>query len=113
MLLSRTLYRSVLVAMGLIMVSSVTASVSAEPSLERQKELIHLVKQDCGACHGMTLKGGLGPSLLPESLRNKSNEVLKQTILNGRPPTPMPPWRKFFSEDEVDWLVKLLRRGIG
>jgi hypothetical protein len=32
---------------------------------QRQKELIHLVRQDCGSCHGMTLQGGLGPALLP------------------------------------------------
>ena len=25
------------------------------------KVLEHLVKQDCGSCHGLTLKGGLGP----------------------------------------------------
>lgn len=25
-------------------------------------EMIRLVRQDCGACHGMTLKGGLGAS---------------------------------------------------
>ena len=27
----------------------------------RQEELIYRLRQDCGSCHGMTLKGGLGP----------------------------------------------------
>jgi protein NirF len=30
---------------------------AAEPSPARQQELIHLVRQDCGSCHGMTLRG--------------------------------------------------------
>ncbi|MDX2370482.1 MAG: hypothetical protein QNK36_19105, partial [Colwellia sp.] len=29
----------------------------------RKAQLTHMVKQDCGSCHGMTLKGGLGPAL--------------------------------------------------
>jgi len=38
-----------------------------EISAERQTELLYLLKQDCGSCHGMTLQGGLGSSLLPET----------------------------------------------
>ena len=93
------------------MVSSVTASVSAEPTPERQQELRHLLKHDCGSCHGMTLKGGLGPALRPENLSSRPDEVLKQTIMHGRPPTPMPPWLGILSEDDIEWLVMLLRRG--
>jgi cytochrome c55X len=102
-----------MLAMGLVMVSTVTASLSAEPTAERQQELRHLLKHDCGSCHGMTLKGGLGPALLPENLSSKSDEVLKQTILHGRPPTPMPPWSAILSEEDIEWLVMLLRRGEG
>ena len=47
---------------------------AAEPSPARQKELIHLVRQDCGSCHGMTLQGGLGPALLPATLADKPVE---------------------------------------
>ena len=35
---------------------------AAEPADSRQAELTHLVKHDCGSCHGMTMKGGLGPA---------------------------------------------------
>ncbi len=108
---SKSITSALLAITGLLIVTSVSASVSAEPTAERQQELIHLLKHDCGSCHGMTLKGGLGPALLPENLSTKPDEVLIQTILHGRPPTPMPPWRGILSEDEVEWLVQLLRRG--
>lgn len=105
--------RATLAAIGLITITSLSASVVAEPSAERQHELKHLLKHDCGSCHGMTLKGGLGPALLPENLADKADEVLKQTIMHGRPPTPMPPWLGILSEEEVEWLVMLLRKGEG
>ena len=85
-----------------------TAAGAAEPDAARQKELTHLVRQDCGSCHGMTLKGGLGPALLPESLRDKPVEGLVATIYSGRPGTPMPPWKAFLSEAEAAWIIDKL-----
>jgi len=84
----------------------------AEPGTARQRELVTLVRQDCGSCHGMTLKGGLGPALTPEALRDKPAESLMLTIVNGRPGTAMPPWRPFVSEAEASWIVEQLQRGL-
>jgi cytochrome c55X len=84
---------------------------ASEPSVERQRELAHLVRQDCGSCHGMTLNGGLGPPLRPETLRDKPFESLAATILGGRPGTPMPPWNRFVSEAEALWIVEKLLDG--
>ncbi|WP_031433213.1 c-type cytochrome [Methylomarinum vadi] len=81
-----------------------------EPSVERKQELVNLLKHDCGSCHGLRLRGGLGPSLLPEKLAGKEDRFLVQTILNGRPGTAMPPWRDFISAEEASWLVGYLRR---
>jgi len=78
----------------------------------RQAELIHLLRQDCGSCHGMTLKGGLGPPLLPKILAGRSPEALRNIILNGVPDTPMPPWRSELSASEADWLVYILQHGV-
>jgi cytochrome c55X len=78
---------------------------------ERQAEMIRLVRNDCGSCHGMTLKGGLGPALLPESLRDKAPEGLRETILRGRTGTAMPPWSAFINEDEANWIVEQLMKG--
>ena len=40
------------------------AADSIQPA--REMELIHLVRNECGACHGGQLKGGLGPALQPQ-----------------------------------------------
>ena len=60
----------------------------------------------------MTLKGGLGPSLHPTAIAEVSNEALVETILNGRPGTPMAPWRISLNENEAGWLVGRLKDGI-
>ena len=85
---------------------------TSQLSLERQKQLIHILKQDCGSCHGMTLKGGLGPALLPENLEGKPALFLKNTILFGRNGTAMPPWKDILNEQEITWLVTQLQNGV-
>ena len=78
----------------------------------RQAELVYLLRQDCGSCHGMTLKGGLGPALLPETVGAKPAAFLVATILDGRPGTPMPPWRGLLSEADAAWIVQQLQQGL-
>jgi cytochrome c55X len=85
--------------------------VPVAPKLERRAELITLVRQDCGSCHGLTLKGGLGPALLPEVLKDKPASSLVATILHGRPGSAMPPWQRFLSEAEAQWIVQQLQQG--
>lgn len=101
------------VARVLVVVASVSASfaIAGAPDQGRRETLIHMVRQDCGSCHGLTLAGGLGPALLPESLRDKPAESLVATILGGRPGTAMPPWRGFITDDEARWIVDRLRDG--
>jgi len=91
----------------LLLLAAATAW-AGEPTPARQKELVHLVRQDCGSCHGMTLHGGLGPALLPSTLADKPAEGLAATIYYGRPGTPMPPWKQFVSEAEAMWIVEKL-----
>ena len=80
-------------------------------SNQRKSELTHMVKQDCGSCHGMTLKGGLGPALLPENLEGKPLLFLQNTILYGRAGTAMPPWKTLLTEQEVLWISQQLKAG--
>jgi uroporphyrin-III C-methyltransferase len=88
------------------------APAGSAPSAERKAALLHQLRHDCGSCHGLTMKGGLGPPLLPAALTTRSDEELTDTILDGVPGTPMPPWRVEVSRDEVRWLVRQLRRGL-
>ncbi|CBL47288.1 Heme biosynthesis protein NirC [gamma proteobacterium HdN1] len=60
----------------------------------------------------MTLQGGLGLPLTPEALQDKDPQSLVLTILDGRPGTPMSPWRRFLTEDEARWMVQQLQRGL-
>ena len=84
----------------------------AEPPAERQDELLHRLRHDCGSCHGMTLKGGLGPPLLPEALAARDDQDLATVILNGVPGTPMPPWDIEITDDEARWLARRLKEGL-
>ncbi|MEZ5837905.1 MAG: cytochrome c [Geminicoccaceae bacterium] len=77
----------------------------------REAELRHLVLHDCGACHGMTLKGGLGPPLRPEALAGKDRSTLVDIVLDGITSTPMPPWRPWLNKAEATWIVKTLQEG--
>ncbi len=95
----------------LLVLMWVTATAFAdEPSADRQNTLRNMLNHDCGACHGLTLKGGLGPALLPEALAGKPDDFLISTILNGREGTAMPPWQPFMNRDEAAWLVGILRK---
>lgn len=87
------------------------ASDPNEPTVQDQQRLVRMVRQDCGSCHGSLLTGGLGPALTPAALREWPEESLTATILNGRPGTPMPPWKTFVSEDEAGWIARQLRAG--
>ncbi len=81
----------------------------ADPA--RTAALTRLVLQDCGSCHGMTLKGGLGPDLRPGTLDGASPETLAAIILDGVPGTAMPPWRPLMSEEDALWISEQLLTG--
>ena len=91
--------------------AAIAHALAAGPDPERAKELVHLVRQDCGSCHGMTLKGGLGKPLLPDNLADRDAGALAEIILDGIPETPMPPWRGQLSESEALWIARKLKEG--
>lgn len=95
---------------GLVLVATVPAQ--AEPTGARLDALTTMLVQDCGSCHGLTMKGGLGPPLTPDILADRDPEVLRQTILDGRPGTAMPPWGPLISPDEASWMIDRLRAGL-
>jgi len=90
---------------------ALSCSISHAGAAERSRELTALVREDCGSCHGMTLKGGLGAPLTPHDLAEKDVTSLAAIILDGVPGTPMPPWRGLLSEADANWIAERLKRG--
>ena len=72
---------------------------------------LHLVRQDCGSCHGLTLQGGLGPAAPPGGAgRQGSTELLVATILDGVPGRRCRPGGRCSTEAEAGWIAGYCRR---
>jgi len=104
--------RLLLPVFSLVLLAGPIAMASAQPlSQSRKAELTVLVRQDCGSCHGMTLKGGLGKPLLPQSIAVFDVDELAEIILEGVPGTPMPPWKELLSRQDANWIADTLKKG--
>ncbi len=90
-----------LVAAGALARAPVTAA--------GEKQLERLVIQDCGSCHGLTMKGGLGRPLTAEALDGQDAEAVAGIILDGIPGTAMPGWRPLLSEQDALWIARYLK----
>ncbi len=96
-----------------LLAAIVALPAAAQPLSDgRKAELDSLVRQDCGSCHGMTLKGGLGRPLLPGDLARYSTRDLTGIILDGIPGTPMPPWKALISRADAEWIARSLKKGL-
>lgn len=102
---------SALSGMVLAVTAFPAAAADQPANPARRAEIVNMVRQDCGSCHGMTLRGGLGPSLEARTLADKDAGQLQFVILNGRRGTPMPPWKDFLTETEAAWVVNMLMQG--
>ena len=87
-----------------------TLPCAADIAPNRENELENMVLQDCGSCHGLTRKGGLGSPLTADALANTPPEGLALIILDGVPGTAMPPWRPLITEDEAMWIARYLKK---
>ena len=94
-----------------LVASGLALATAAPLAPERQSELSVLLDQDCGSCHGLTRKGGLGSALLPDNIAHFTDDALIEIILEGVPGTPMPPWSRFLSREDAAWIVERLRQG--
>lgn len=106
--------RSVVLPLAGVLLASAACAQTAPalaPSPERTTQLVRMVRQDCGSCHGMRLTGGLGPALTREALTGKPPDYLAAVILHGIPGTPMPPWSAMLQGDEARWIAEQLASG--
>jgi cytochrome c55X len=95
----------------LLVAFAAAAQDGAQPGPVRQRELVRLVRQDCGSCHGMHLTGGLGPALTAARLADWPLDSIEATIWHGRPGTPMPGWAPMLSPADARWIARQLQLG--
>lgn len=93
------------------LLASAAPALAQAPDAARQRELVRMVRQDCGSCHGLRLTGGLGPALDAPRLAQWPLESLVATIHQGRPGTPMPGWAALISAGDARWIAEQLQRG--
>jgi cytochrome c55X len=107
--MNKAIFRGFCKLLGGLLLGSLALSAAGEEINPR--ELVRLVRQDCGSCHGMTLQGGLGTPLTREAMRDRPVESMAATILYGRPGTAMPPWKSLLSEAQANWIAEQLVQG--
>lgn len=99
----------VFLVLGPLLVMALAPLAFAEVTSPRAEALQHMVTQDCGSCHGLTLRGGLGRPLTARALADAPVEGLALIILDGVPGTAMPPWRPLLTEEEALWIASFLK----
>jgi cytochrome c55X len=89
---------------------ALAATLAAIPALAGEgSSLERMVIQDCGSCHGLTMKGGLGRPLTPHALQHFDEAAIANIILDGIPGTAMPKWRPLLNEDQAMWMAHYLK----
>ncbi|WP_323009199.1 cytochrome c [Paracoccus sp. (in: a-proteobacteria)] len=94
--------------LALLLVLLAGSAIAEPPDAARQDELRHMVRQDCGSCHGLRMTGGLGRPITAEALDGRDIEDLSSVILDGMPGTAMPGWRPLLTEDDARWIADYL-----
>ena len=103
--------RHVIIAVQLL-IPALVSSFSHGQTERSPDELMHLLKQDCGSCHGMRMKGGLGPELTKDKMQQLGVGGIYAVVKYGRPGTAMPPWSAILSDNEIEFIAKQLVDGV-
>ena len=104
--MSRTAFLSLVLALA-----ASAAGAQGTPDPDRAAQLVRMVRQDCGSCHGIQLTGGLGPALTRDRMADFPLDSLVAVIYHGRPGTPMPGWKSMISEADAHWIARQLQTG--
>lgn len=101
--------RRVLAGTIIGMMLIVTEAIAGAP--QNRAELENFVIQDCGSCHGLTMRGGLGPPLRPQDLEQLPEGAIAAIIREGVDGTAMPPWKALLTDEEMLWISRQLKAG--
>jgi glucose/arabinose dehydrogenase len=73
-----------------------------------------LVAQYCASCHGPTLQGGSAPSLMDDEWKYGSDDAsITANIRDGKPNTPMAPFKDILTDEQIRQIVFYLRNQAG
>lgn len=68
------------------------------------------MRMSCHGCHGGNARGGTGPDLTDDQwMRQPTDEMIFNTIRNGRPGTMMSPFKSDMSDEQIWYLVAYIR----
>ena len=68
------------------------------------------MRMSCHGCHGGNARGGTGPDLTDDAwMRQPTDEMIFNTIKNGRPGTMMSPFKSDMSDEQIWYLVAYIR----
>ena len=99
---------------GVLLVAGLAAIAAAQADVSKQRASVldNLLLHDCGSCHGLTLRGGLGPALTADMMQARPAQALVAAIRDGIPGSAMPPWGELLAEEDIDYLVRRLREEV-
>jgi len=92
--------RRMISALSLCVIAS---SVTAEP------DAAALYQEHCAECHGPSRLGGIGPALIPQTLRRMYGPKMQDVIANGRVATQMIGYGDVLSEADITALETYLK----
>src|SRR5690554_2277916 len=96
---------------SLVLALAITSVQAQAGAPESEAELKNFVIQDCGSCHGLKLKGGLGPPLRPADIEALPEAAISAIIREGVPGTAMPPWKALLTDQQIAWISEQLKSG--
>ena len=87
------------------MLTCAGSTVWADASADKTRALY---QDQCSSCHGGDRLGGIGPALIPETLKRMRGPLIANVILHGRPATQMPAFADQIAPEDVDLLAAYL-----
>jgi len=86
-----------------------TDGVAAEGSGTPDVDGAEIYKTNCSACHGLDMKGLVGPSLIDsEWIHGGELEQIKLTITNGVPEKGMTSWGPILGDEKIDLVARFV-----
>ncbi len=94
---------------SLWLIISTTAFAETEADVSKVEGVATIYEKNCAQCHGKDRLGGMGPALIPQTLKRMRGPKVGSVITKGRVATQMPAFAKRLSDEQIEDLVKYLK----